>query len=185
VTSADGLLFFLTMFAAIGSGLVAGIFFAFSAFVMKALERITPGSGIVAMQSINIAVINPLFLSVFLGTTTASVVLVLAAVWRWRAPGTECMLLGGCFYLAGTFLVTLMFNVPRNEALALVDSSTPSADAAWREYAASWKRWNHVRTLAALAAAVYLTIALTQFRAGHGDDQRSSVVETNKQVDGK
>jgi uncharacterized membrane protein len=166
VTSADGLLFLLTLFAALGSGLVGGVFFAFSSFVMKALERITPGSGIAAMQSINVAVINPSFVSVFLGTTTASVVLVLVAVWRWRAPGTECMLLGGCFYLAGTFLVTLMFNIPRNEALVLVDSSSPEADAAWREYVGGWKRWNHVRTIAALAAAVYLTIALTQLRAG-------------------
>jgi uncharacterized membrane protein len=166
VISADELLFLLTMLAALGSGLIGGVFFAFSTFVMKALERITPCSGIAAMQSINVAVINPLFLSVFLGTTTASVVLVLTAVWRWRAPGTECMLLGGCFYLAGTFLVTLMFNVPRNEALALVDSSSPESDAEWREYVASWTRWNHVRTLAALAAAVYLTIALTQLRVG-------------------
>ncbi len=166
MTTAEGLLFFLTMFAALGSGLIGGVFFAFSTFVMKALERITPGSGIAAMQSINVTVINPLFLSVFLGTTTASVVLVLVAVWRWRAPGTEYLLLGGSFYLAGTFLVTLMFNVPRNEALALVDSRSAEADAAWREYVSGWTRWNHVRTVAALVAAVYLTLALGQLRAG-------------------
>jgi uncharacterized membrane protein len=183
--SADGLLFLLTMVAALGSGLVAGIFFAFSTFVMKALERITPASGIAAMQSINVAVINPLFLAVFLGTTTASVVLVLTAVWRWRAPGSEFMLLGGCFYLAGTFLVTLMFNVPRNEALALVESSTPSADAAWREYAAGWKMWNHVRTVAALAAAVYLTIALTQLRAVPDGGEQAGTVENKEQADEK
>ena len=60
------------------------------------------------------------------------------------------------------FLVTLLFNVPRNEALALVDSTGPDADSAWERYALEWTRWNHVRTLAAFAASVYLTIAVGQ-----------------------
>jgi uncharacterized membrane protein len=62
----DALLFALTLFAALGCGLIAGVFFAFSAFVMKALGRLPPAEGIAAMQSINIAVINPVFLTAFL-----------------------------------------------------------------------------------------------------------------------
>ena len=54
--------------AAIGCGLVAGIFFAFSSFVMPALGRIAPEQGINAMQSINVAVLNVGFLSLFVGT---------------------------------------------------------------------------------------------------------------------
>ena len=45
----DRLLFALTFLSALGSGVMAGLFFAFSAFVMTALARIAPASGIAAM----------------------------------------------------------------------------------------------------------------------------------------
>jgi uncharacterized membrane protein len=51
-------IYLLTFVAALGSGLVAGIFFAFSNFVMKALARVSPAQGIAAMQSINVVVLN-------------------------------------------------------------------------------------------------------------------------------
>ena len=53
---------------AIGAALVAGIFYAFSTFVMQALGRLAPREGIAAMQSINVVVINPLFFLAFFGT---------------------------------------------------------------------------------------------------------------------
>jgi uncharacterized membrane protein len=64
-------LFYLTFTAAIGCGLVAGVFFAFSTFVMPALARLQPAQGIAAMQSINITAINPLFMLALLGTAVA------------------------------------------------------------------------------------------------------------------
>ncbi|PTR10630.1 hypothetical protein C8R32_101160 [Nitrosospira sp. Nsp5] len=63
----DELLFPLTFLAVLGCGLMAGLFFVFSNSVMKVLARLHPESGIAAMQSINIVIINPLFLTVFLG----------------------------------------------------------------------------------------------------------------------
>ena len=67
----DGLVFALTLIAALGSGLMAGVFFAFSSFVMTALARLAPAPGIAAMQSINVVVINPLFMAGFLGVLPA------------------------------------------------------------------------------------------------------------------
>jgi uncharacterized membrane protein len=61
-------LFALKLISILGCVLIAGVFFAFSNFVMNALARIQPTQGIVAMQSINITVINPLFMTAFLGT---------------------------------------------------------------------------------------------------------------------
>ncbi len=49
----------MILFCALGSALVAGVFFAFSTFVMKALGRLQPEQGIAAMQSINVTVLNP------------------------------------------------------------------------------------------------------------------------------
>ncbi len=61
----DGLLRILTLISALGCGLVAGVFFAFSTFVMKALDRLPPAQGMTAMQSINVVVINPWFMTAF------------------------------------------------------------------------------------------------------------------------
>ena len=58
-------IYLLTFVAAVGSGVVAGIFFAFSNFVMKALARVPPAQGIAAMQSINVVVLNRWFFAVF------------------------------------------------------------------------------------------------------------------------
>ena len=55
----DGFLAALTVVAALGCGLNAGVFFAFSSFVMKALARLQPALGIAAMQSINLVAVTP------------------------------------------------------------------------------------------------------------------------------
>ncbi|RJG10112.1 DUF1772 domain-containing protein [Pseudomonas cavernicola] len=160
----DELLFLLTLFAALGCGVMAGLFFAFSNFVMKALARLHPESGIAAMQSINVAVLNPLFLSLFLGTAAACLLLVIYSLTRWQSSGTLCIVAGSGLYLLGNFVVTIACNVPRNDALARVDASNSETVGTWRDYVLSWTRWNHVRTITALAAAALLTIALCQLR---------------------
>ena len=64
----DRLLTASTVLAALGSGLIAGAFFAFAAFVLAALSRLPAPAGIAAMQSIIAAIKSPLFLVVFFGT---------------------------------------------------------------------------------------------------------------------
>jgi uncharacterized membrane protein len=159
MATVDGLLFALTFVAALGSGLMAGLFFAFSASVMKALARLPSAEGIAAMQSINVAIINPVFLAAFFGTAAACALVVIASLLRWHDPGAVYLLVGGALYLGGSLLVTMVFNVPKNDALASV---TPAADSAslWASYLAEWTAWNHVRTAATLAAAASLTIGL-------------------------
>jgi uncharacterized membrane protein len=111
------LLFASTLMSALGCGLIAGVFFAFSTFVMKALASLPPAQGIAAMQSINVAVINPWFLATFLGVAAVCAVLGLSSLLAWHKPGTAYPLAGSALYLFGTVLVTGAFNVPRNEAL--------------------------------------------------------------------
>lgn len=164
--SLDTLLFLLTIVAALGCALVAGVFFAFSSFIMRALARISPPSGLAAMQAINVAVLNPGFLGLFLGTAGVCLALTVAVVWLRPVSGAGLLVFGSLAYLIGTLLVTLAFNVPRNERLARVDGSDPESMAYWREYVAGWTGWNHVRTVAALAAAAAFTMALTRLRVG-------------------
>ena len=156
----DHLLFALTLFSALSCGLVVGIFFAFSTFVMKALARVPSAQGIAAMQSINITVINPWFMAAFLGTAAACALVAVSSLLRWNEAGAVYLLSGGLAYLIGTILVTIVFNVPRNNALAAVDPASANGARLWASYLTSWTAWNHVRTAAALAAEVLLTIAL-------------------------
>lgn len=153
-------LFVLTLCSALGCGLMAGVFFAFSTFVMKALARLPPAEGIAAMQSINAMAVRPAFLSAFLGTALTCLALAVSAVLHWHAPDAAWRLLGSLLYLIGGFLVTIVFNVPRNDALAAVDPGSAEAATLWPWFVAAWTAWNHVRTVACLAAAALLTIAL-------------------------
>lgn len=156
----DQWLFALTFAAALGCGLVAGVFFAFSAFVMKALSRLPAAQGMAAMQSINVTVLNPWFMAAFLGTAAACVLALIASLLRWQEPGAVYLFAGSTFYLVGCLLVTIVFNVPRNETLASVVPAAPEGARLWDGYVSSWTAWNHVRTAASLAAAALLTIAL-------------------------
>jgi uncharacterized membrane protein len=159
VTTVDGLLFTITLVAALGCGLMAGLFFAFSVSVMKALARLPSAEGIVAMQSINVAIINPVFLAAFFGTTAACGLIMIASLLRWHDPGAVYLLLSSALYLVGTFLVTLVFNVRKNNALASVATANPESASLWTDYLSKWTAWNHVRA-SALAVATSLTIAL-------------------------
>jgi uncharacterized membrane protein len=149
----------LTFLAALGSGLMAGFFFAFSACVMTALGRIQPAAGIAAMQSINAVVLNPFFLGTFFGTAILSLVLAIVALADWSEPGTGYLLAGSLLYFAGTFLVTVIFNVPLNNRLAAVTPNSAEGKAVWKHYLRVWTAWNHVRTVAPLAAMATFILA--------------------------
>ena len=107
----DGLLRLLTLTSALGCGLVGGMFFAFSTFIMKALDRLPPAQGIAAMQSINLTVINPLFMAAFFGTAATCASVTISSLFSWHRPGGGFLLAGGLVYLFGTILVTILFNV--------------------------------------------------------------------------
>nr|WP_041781106.1 DUF1772 domain-containing protein [Allocoleopsis franciscana] len=152
--------FALKLLAVLGCGLIAGVFFAFSTFVMSALARLQPAQGIAAMQLINITVINPLFMTAFLGTAAACMYLTVSSLLKWHQPGAPYLLIGSLLYLIGTLGVTIVFNVPLNDALALVKPDSTEGASLWANYLTNWTIWNHIRTTAALAAAASFTIAL-------------------------
>ena len=150
----------LTLVTATGCGLIGGCFFAFSSFVMKALKKLPPEQGLAAMQSINLVVINPWFLVPFLGTGLLCILVAAGSLSTWRSPGAGFLAAGAALYLAGTLLVTMAGNVPLNDALAKLTATSPEAAAQWAAYYSAWMIWNHVRTIAALAASVSLMVAL-------------------------
>lgn len=156
----DTVTVFLTWVSALGCGLMAGVFFAFSAFVMKGLARLPPEQGIAAMQAINASALSPVFLGAFVGGALACALLAVTSALTWDDAGARLRLLGGVVYLVGGFGVTAAFNVPRNNALATVNGVGADAALLWSRYVAGWTAWNHVRTVACLAALALLIRAL-------------------------
>ena len=156
----NGLLFVLTLLAVLGCGMMAGVFFAFSAFVMKALARLPAEQGIAAMQAINVAAVTFAFMAALFGTALACGALAVWALFAWDERFAPYLLVGSALYLAGTILLTIVYHVPRNETLATMEPRSADAESYWRRYLSGWTAWNHVRTAAALAAAITYIIAL-------------------------
>lgn len=150
----------LALLACIGAGTVGGVFFAFSTFIMKALAQLPASQGIAAMRRINVVVLNPLFLGVFMGTALLAAGCATAAFFPWGAPRSTLLLAAGLIYLAGSFFVTVAFNVPRNERLARLDAESSEATDYWPVYVREWLKWNHMRTAASVASAACSAAAL-------------------------
>jgi uncharacterized membrane protein len=150
----------LTFGTALGCGVSAGVFFAFSSFVMSGLARIPAASGIAAMQSINVTAQRPALMTLLFGTAAATVPLMVIAVRHRGEHPTALLLIGGLLYLVGTIGLTGGYHVPLNNALARLDPDSANAAAQWHDYVRDWTRWNHVRTLSSLGAAAAFTLAL-------------------------
>ncbi|UPJ54194.1 DUF1772 domain-containing protein [Bradyrhizobium sp. 200] len=150
----------LLWFSAIGCGLLAGLYFAFSTFIMTALGRIGQAAGIAAMNAINVAIVQSLFMPIFLGTTATSAALAAVALFRWGEPGAIAMVAGGVLHVVGMFVVTMIFNVPLNNALAAADPASHEAASLWARYLADWTLWNHVRTVSSTAACALFIAAI-------------------------
>jgi len=144
--------------AALGSALIAGVFFAFSSFVMRALGERPPAEGMAAMVSINRVILRSLFMPVFFGTALLGAGLALYAVIIW---GPRSWWLIGATFAYAMFSVglTMVKNVPLNNAIERADPAADNA-ALWRRYLNRWTWWNSIRTVASLAASALFIAAL-------------------------
>lgn len=141
-----------------GAGLVTGLLFAFSNFVMRALSDLPNAYGMFAMQRVNQTIINPLFLGLFLGTPILCAIIAVDSAGHLDNAGGLFLLAGSIAYLAGPFAITVLFNVPLNTRLASADRS--SADEVWPVYQKRWQRWNHLRTAVGTLSILLLAAGL-------------------------
>lgn len=151
----------LLWFSAVGCGLMAGVYFAFSTFIMPAVGRIEAIHAVSAMNSINTTIQKSLFMPLFFGTTLAALALAIVGFLRWGEPAGTAMLAGGILYVVGMFVFTVVFNVPLNDALTAVNAGSSEAATVWTRYLSDWTFWNHVRTVASMAASVLFIAAIT------------------------
>lgn len=143
--------------AALITALIAGVFLAFSDFVMRSLRAATPTAGIQSMQIINREVYSSVFLFWLLAMAPVSLGLAGFAAAFMSGPAQPWFIAGGLTYFVGTFLVTILGNVPMNRRLDLMVPGAVATQDYWRTYATFWTLWNHVRTAAAaIASAAFL-----------------------------
>jgi uncharacterized membrane protein len=134
--------------AMLGSGLVAGLCFAFASFIMRSFDRLGTRQAVRAMQAINAGILRSTAMPIWFGTALLGL---LVAVTATEQP---IAIAAATLYAIGAILITGLGNVPLNEALDLVDPDAPGAEAAWRHYRVYWGRWNALRTVVCALAAV-------------------------------
>jgi uncharacterized membrane protein len=151
-------------FLALGSGLIGGVFFAFSAFIMRAFSRLPAGQGAAAMNAIDSTILKSLFMPIFSGTALVSLALGAVSLFRLGQNGAILVVAACALYFTGMFVVTMVCNVPLNNALAAANPA--SAADVWARYLKNWTFWNHVRTVASLVACGLFIAALRAHGVG-------------------
>lgn len=139
---------------------MAGLFYAYSCSVNPGLGRLPDAAYLAAMQSINRAILNPVFFVGFMGP----VLLLPLSTWLLFREGVQpagwWLLAATVTYLLGVFGVTAAGNVPLNNALDKVSLDDSAALAAHRaRFERPWNRLNTVRTLCAVATVTLVIIA--------------------------
>ncbi|MEM8775874.1 MAG: anthrone oxygenase family protein [Pseudomonadota bacterium] len=144
--------------AAYTFALLAGVFLAFSDFIMRSLRAASPAAGIEAMQEVNRKVYRSVFLTGFLVMAPVSAILVWYALVHVDGASSIWFATGGVIYIGGTFLVTVLGNVPMNKRLDEMDLRERATADYWNEYSVGWTRLNHLRTVAAGVSSISLFV---------------------------
>ena len=147
----DLLLNSLAWIMALCAGLMAGIYAAFSCFIMRSFATLETALAIAAMNAINTVILKSSFMLLFFGSTLTALLMVIVGLWRWGEPGADSVLTAGVIYVVGMFIITAAVNVPLNNTLARVSGDGEEAARTWARYLKRWTLWNTQRTIASLA----------------------------------
>ena len=150
--------------ATLTTGLMAGVFGLYSNAIMPGLRRSDDRTFVAAFQSIDRAIINPVFMATFLG---ALVLTALTALLHFTGEARSLLpwIVAALVLYLAVFVVTIRVNVPRNneiKAAGDVDRMTDVHGVRERFNEARWVRWNHLRAFASILAFGLLSWALIQ-----------------------
>ena len=147
--------------AALSSGLIAGVYFAFSGFIMKSFDKLETAQAVTAMNAVNEVILRSLFMPVFFGSSIISLLLIVLAFINWHEAGAGLALIAGMVYFVGMFVCTVVFNVPLNNTLSKLNPTSDNAQQAWTHYLNNWTMWNHLRTVSSLLTCALCIWLLT------------------------
>ena len=138
------------------TGLMAGIYLAFSAVIIRSLNELPALHAAQAMNKINDVIVNTIFLPIFFGSTLWYAGLIVWTFADWQSETSGLIILAALIYIVGMFLVTAFGNVPMNNKLKAIESNETLLVDYWKKYQYSWSRLNHIRTLSCTIAFAFL-----------------------------
>lgn len=146
---------------------IFGFFYAWVCSTMWGLDAADPRIAISAMQTMNASVRNAVFAPAFFGTP---LVLAATAVLLWarnNKTSAKFFALSGAVYLCFGLILTMLVNVPMNEALALIviPQDLYAARAIWLDYSKPWQFWNQSRTVGSGLAFLLAVIGTLKLSA--------------------
>ncbi|MEQ6249081.1 anthrone oxygenase family protein [Sulfitobacter sp. HNIBRBA3233] len=144
------------------SAAIFGFFYAWVCSTMWGLDNADPRVAIAAMQAMNASVRNAVFAPAFFATPV--VLALTAALLRKQGftPSAVLFALGATVYLCFGLILTMLVNVPMNEALAMqpVPATAEAAESIWQGYSTRWQLWNQIRTVASGVSFLLTTCGL-------------------------
>lgn len=131
------------------TGAIFGFFYAWICSTMWGLDAADPRISIPAMQAMNASVRNAVFAPAFFATPFVLFATGLVANTLSHKTPALLFALAGVVYLVGGMILTMLVNVPMNEALAelSVPQSREEAAKIWAEYSPKWQVYNVIRTI--------------------------------------
>lgn len=158
---------YFSLFLALWSAVIGGVFSAFSEFIMAGLLRAAPAGGIEAMQEINKTVLKTQFVAGILLIGPLSVLLAIYAVMVFEGEAQTLLVAAPIVFVPSVLIMTMAGNVPMNNRLERLDHASDDAKAYWLEYGRVWTRLNHVRSLGSVVTAgLYLFAAIALISSG-------------------
>ncbi|MGP4112818.1 anthrone oxygenase family protein [Streptomyces sp. 4N509B] len=150
------------------TGAMTGVFFAFSVSVTLGLDAAGPERAVPVMQRVNERILNPVFLTTFVGAPlTAAVCGGLLLAVGHTAAGWVLLAAAGTYAL-GAIVPTAVVNVPLNNALNAAGTPESPSHAArlWGDFAPRWTAWNTARAVASCVSLLLVGLGVFLWGAG-------------------
>lgn len=141
------------------TGVMAGVYFAFSIVVMPSFAALPARQAAEAMNKINDVIVRTVFLPIFFITTVWYAGWFFYSLVYWQGGRSFYIVGAALFYLLGMFAVTVFLNVPMNNTLKVNADQDIELIQYWRVYLYRWTWVNHIRTVSCIASCALLTKA--------------------------
>jgi uncharacterized membrane protein len=144
------------------TALIAGLFYAYSCSVNAGLGQLSDSNYILAMQSINRVIQNPLFFISFMGTL---ILLPISTYLHYGQPSLNrfyLLLFATIIYAVGVIGVTALGNIPLNNMLdkfSMQSADNESIAQARLGFEKAWNGFHSIRTVASVIALILVILA--------------------------
>ena len=152
----------VTVAAAVGAGVTGGVYFTFTTIVSPTLRLRSAPEAVAVMQRVNEKAVHAPFMIVFFGSALAACAAAITALIQDDGAAMVPIRVIGAGLTLASFATTMLFNVPRNTALARIRPSNVNAADAWRSFDAGWSRANTTRAVLAIVGSAFLASSLVQ-----------------------